>query len=99
MAHAPSTAAVHRRRRNQTRREKTSVSIRADVLDAARKLVDAGAADNLSAFVESALEEKVRRTRRASLYAAYEAAARDERFMRDMRDIARVFASADRDGL
>jgi hypothetical protein len=102
---APAVAsipAIRRRRGDDARRtprEKTSLSIRADVLEAARAIVQAGEAANLSALVESALSEKIRRSRRASLYAAYEAAARDSDFMRDMQDVTRAFRNVDNDGL
>lgn len=90
---------VRRRRQDQVPRERTSLSLRADVLEAARAMVQAGTADNLSAFVESAVEEKLRRTRRAALYAAYEQAARDGAFLQDMADVARDFDQTEADGL
>lgn len=90
---------VRRRRQDQVAREKTSLSLRADVLEAARAMVQSGRAENLSAFVEAAVEEKVRRTKRAALYAAYESAAKDAGFQKSMSDVARVFAISDADGL
>lgn len=90
---------LHRQRQGQSRRDKASFSIRADVLEAAREIVQAGEADNLSAFVEAALEEKVRRTRRASLYAAYETAAQDRAFTRDMQNVTRAFENVGSDGI
>ena len=59
----------------------------------------AGEAENLSAFVESAVEEKLRRTRRAALYAAYEDASTDEQFMSEMEAVTRAFAGTEADGL
>ncbi|MBA3580176.1 MAG: type II toxin-antitoxin system CcdA family antitoxin [Gemmatimonadaceae bacterium] len=80
-------------------RERTSLSLRADVLEAAKEIVQAGQAENLSAFVEDALDEKIRRTRRAALYAAYDKAASDPAFLRDMDDVGKRFSNADTDGL
>jgi len=88
-----------RRRKDQASRERTSLSLRADVLAAAKEIVQAGEAENLSAFVESALEDKVRRTKRAALYAAYEEAAGDKDFLRDMQDVSTSFSNAETDGL
>lgn len=58
-----------------------------------------GGAENLSAYVEAAIEEKLRRSRRDDLNDAYEAAARDAIFMADMRGVARDFKRAVADGL
>lgn len=91
--------ALRRRRQNGTPREKTSLSLRADVLNAARKIVQAGGAENLSSFVESALEEKLVRSRREALYAAYEDAAKDRGFMSRMNSVTRSFAATEGDGL
>jgi Arc/MetJ family transcription regulator len=92
-------SAIRRRKREDSRREKTSISLSAEVLAAAKKIVDAGEAENLSALVESALREKVRQTKRAALYAAYSEAARNDAFMREMNDVTREFAHTDSDGL
>lgn len=73
--------------------------LRADVLTAAREAVQGGDAENLSAFVEDALDEKLRRTRRATLYAAYDAATRDPRFVEQMQSVTQELAAADADGL
>lgn len=99
MQHSTAITAIRRRRSGSINREKTSLSIRADVLEAAREVVHAGEAENLSAFVEAALEEKLQRTKRAALYNAYEAAARDPEFMRDMDSASAAFEPATRDGL
>ena len=94
-----SLPSVRRRRPSSIEREKTSISIRADVLAAAREIVQAGEAENLSAFVEVALEEKMKRTKRAALYSAYAAAANDPSFLRDMNVVSGAFDSAANDGL
>ena len=90
---------IRRRRKDQVPRERTSLSLRADVLEAAKEIVQSGGAENLSAFVEAAMEEKVRRTKRAALYAAYEEAARDDAFQQSMTDVTRDFGHTEADGL
>ncbi|HEX9562424.1 MAG TPA: type II toxin-antitoxin system CcdA family antitoxin [Gemmatimonadaceae bacterium] len=88
-----------RRRHAEIPRERTSISLRSDVLDAAKKVVLAGGAENLSAFVETALEEKLRREKRGALYAAYDEASKDLVFLRDMDSVTKSFSRADKDGL
>lgn len=90
---------LRRRRQDHSTRERTSLSLRADVLEAAREIVRSGDAENLSAFVESAVEEKLRRTKQAVLYAAYEEAAQDDQFMARMSSVTRGFAGTEADGL
>lgn len=86
---------VPRRRRSaDTPMERATVTLRADVLAAAKAL-----SGNLSAFVEEAVEEKLRRSRREALYAAYDAAASNRAFMEDMHSVSEAFASTDSDGL
>lgn len=58
-----------------------------------------GGAENLSAYVEAAIEEKLRRSRRDELYDAYSAASHDAHFMADMRGVAKDFKRAVADGL
>ena len=96
---APQGLVVVRRRHSQVPREKTSLSLRADVLAAAKAVVLSGEAENLSAFVELAVQEKLRRTKRDALYAAYEAAARDDQFRQNMAEVMRDFAVTDSDGV
>lgn len=98
-AAAPTPFSSKRRRKDQIPREKTSLSLRADVLDAAKQIVSSGKADNLSAFVEMAVEEKIRRTKRAELYAAYAAAARDQDFQETMSKVEGAFEASTSDGL
>ena len=88
-----------RRRQDAAQRERTSLSLRADVIEAAKESVQAGVAENLSAFVEQALEEKLLRTKRAALYAAYDEAQQDPVFVADMNAVTKSFATADNDGL
>lgn len=98
-AGATNNLVVRRRRNDQSLREKTSLSIRADVLESAKEIVQSGGAENLSAFVEAAVQEKVRRTKRAALYASYESAANDVEFRNSMSDATREFSNSDADGL
>lgn len=90
---------IRRRRQDQVARERTSLSLRADILEAAKEIVQLGQAENLSAFVESAVEEKVRRTKRAALYAAYEEAAQNDAFQQTMAAVSDDFRSSETDGL
>ncbi|HYD54267.1 MAG TPA: hypothetical protein VEA99_16650 [Gemmatimonadaceae bacterium] len=99
VAGAQSTTVVRRRRRTETPTIKKSFTLHEDVVQAADAAVRAGAAENLSAFVEAAIEEKLRRTRRAELYGAYQEAAQDPAFMADMRAVTTQFESAEGDGL
>lgn len=99
MRRQPSATVVRRRRQDQVARERTSLVIRADVLEAAKEIVTAGRAENLSAFVEAAVEEKVRRTRRNDLYSAYAEAAADQAFKESMSSVSRHFEPSEADGL
>lgn len=90
---------ARRRRQDQIARERTSLVMRADVLEAVRAIVTSGGAENLSAFVEAAVEEKVRRTRRDALYASYAEAANDQAFRESMASVSREFAPSEVDGL
>ena len=49
--------------------------------------------------MESAVEEKLRNTKRAPLYAAYEEAAKDDEFLAGMASATRNFVAAEADGL
>lgn len=88
-----------RRRRSENPTVKKSFTLHEDVVQAAAAAVCEGAAENLSAFVEQAIEEKLRRANRARLYDAYAEAAQDPAFMADMRDVATDFDAAVNDGL
>ena len=96
---AATSSVPRRRRQDQVPREKTSLSLRADVLEAARALVSSGRADNLSAFVGMAVEVKDRQCKRVALYAAYETAANHDDFRESMSEVARDFATSLSDGL
>lgn len=59
----------------------------------------AGEAESLSAYVESAIREKLRRDKRDRLYLAYREAALDPAFMADMSEVAAELDSTVGDGL
>ena len=90
---------VRRRRRSETPTVKKSFTLHEDVVRAADAAVAAGEAENLSAFVETAIEEKLRRSKRARLYGAYVEAAKDPAFVAEMREVTAQFDSAAADGL
>lgn len=79
--------------------EKTALTFHAGVLAAVDAAVGAGLAPNRSAFVEAAIEEKLTRARRTTLYQAYAAAARDPAFLSDMQDVDAAFDRTAGDGL
>ena len=93
------TNSIRRRRQDQVPREKTSLNLRSDMLEAAKEIVQSGQAESVSAFIESAVEEKVRRTRRAALYAAYEEAAQDAEFVQRMNGVSLDFEDTATDDL
>lgn len=88
-----------RRRQDQAPRERTSLSLRADVLNSAKAMVLAGGAENLSALVEAAIEDNVQRGKQAALNEAYAQAAVDPSFCEDSTSLARHFTATVRDGL
>ncbi|MCA2987093.1 hypothetical protein [Gemmatimonas sp.] len=99
--HASSTAAptVRRRSRGGAPLEKRAFSLHANVIQEARAAVADGLAPNLSAFVEAAVIEKLRRSRRARLYEAYAVAANDPAFMADMEQLTTAYDATAADGL
>jgi Arc/MetJ-type ribon-helix-helix transcriptional regulator len=90
---------VRRRRRAEVRTVKKSFTLHEDVVQAADAAVGSGEAENLSAFVEAAIEEKLRRSKRAKLYRAYDQAAQDPAFMADMHEVTARFDATSADGL
>lgn len=94
-----SSVVRQRRRRSASRTIKKSFTLHENVIRAADAAVGAGEAKNLSAFVEAAIEEKLRRSKRAKLYGAYAQALRDPVFMADMRGVTAQFEAAAADGL
>ena len=98
-AKAIAVSVVRRRRRGEVRTVKKSFTLHEDVVQAADAAVGAGEAENLSAFVEAAIEEKLRRSMRAKRYRAYEEAAQDPEFMADMHEVTARFDATTADGL
>lgn len=94
-----SSQAVRRRRRSEIRTIKKSFTLHEDVVQAAEVAVQEGEAENLSAFFEAAVQEKLRRSKLAALYGAYQAAAQDAVFMAEMRAMTRQFEAISADGL
>lgn len=90
---------VPRRRRTNSRTVKKTFTLAEETVRLLTAAVHEGAAENLSAYVEAAIEEKLRRSRRDDLYDAYTAASHDAHFMADMRGVAKDFKRAVADGL
>lgn len=90
---------VPRRRRANSRTVKKTFTLAEETVCLLAAAVRESGAENLSAYVEAAIEEKLRRSRRDELYDAYHAAARDVAFMADMRGVAKNFKRAVADGL
>jgi len=99
LARTAKTGTPRRRRSTGAPMEKTALTFHAGTLDAVDAAVGAGLAPNRSAFVEAAVEEKLTRTRRATLYQAYAAAAQDPAFLADMQAVEAAFDRAAGDGL
>jgi Arc/MetJ-type ribon-helix-helix transcriptional regulator len=93
------TTTIRRRRRSGGSVTKISFSLRADVVNAIKRAVREGRAESASAFVEEAIREQLRWTRRRNLYQSYAEAARDPAFAGDLDDTARAFDTAIADGL
>ncbi len=90
---------IPRRRRPDSKTVKKTFTLAEETVRLLTAAVHEGGAENLSAYVEAAIEEKLRRSRREVLYDAYQAAARDATFMADMRGVSRHFKRAVADGL
>jgi Arc/MetJ-type ribon-helix-helix transcriptional regulator len=99
VAKAPAVSAARRRRRSEVPTVKKSFTLHEDVVQAVDAAVKAGEIENQSAFVEAAIEEKLRRSKRAKLYRAYGAAAQDPAFMADMQAVSAQFDDVTGDGL
>lgn len=74
---------------------KATFSLRPDLLSALDDAIAKGAAPSKNALVEQALRLELRRIRRRALAAAWEEAARDPLFMRDVEEVQAAFESAD----
>lgn len=78
--------------------KKVTFQLSESVVDAIRGLVDSGAAQSANVFVEDALREKLRDRRRAEVYAAYEDAARDPEYMKELNSDISAFDATLSDG-
>jgi Arc/MetJ-type ribon-helix-helix transcriptional regulator len=94
-----SSAMVRRRRRSEIPTVKKSFTLHTDVVEAVDAAVAAGEAANMSAFVETAIQEKLRRSKRDRLYGAYQQAAQDAAFMADMVAVSAQLDATSADGL
>lgn len=92
-------ATIRRRRRSMGRVAKVSFSLQADVVNAIKLAVREGRVESASAFVERAIREQLRWTRRQALTQSYAEAARDSAFVDDVDDTARAFDATIADGL
>jgi Arc/MetJ-type ribon-helix-helix transcriptional regulator len=99
LVHGISSTLVRRRRRSDIPTVKKSFTLHTDVVEAVDAAVDAGEAANMSAFVETAIQEKLRRSKRERLYGAYQEAAQDTAFMADMYAVSAQFEATSADGL
>jgi hypothetical protein len=100
MSGSESVRAIVRRRRRATGRvAKISFSLEAGLVDAIRDAVRNGQAESASAFVESAVQEKLRWSRREILARDYVEAARDPAFIADVEETLRAFDATGDDGL
>ncbi len=79
----------------KARSKKATFSLREDLLEALDEVVARGAAPSKNALVDHALRRELREIRRRALAAAWEEAARDPLFMRDVQEIQEAFKSAD----
>ena len=80
-------------------RQKTGYQLRRSIVLAVRDAVQDGAAESQNTFVERALIRELQELRKEKLEAAYEEAARDPAFMREMRDLDTAWDVTSGDGL
>ncbi|MDB4906328.1 MAG: hypothetical protein JWO05_1112 [Gemmatimonadetes bacterium] len=86
---------IRRRSRTGTPIARRTFTLHEDVVAAAESAVAAGAAANLSAFVEMAIEAKLREMERARLLDDYQEASNDPEFMDQLlSDTAEMGATA-----
>ena len=90
---------IRRRPRATASMVKLSFSLHPDVVSAIKRAVRDGRAESASAFVELAIRERLRWTRRQSLHNAYAEAARDPAFVEDVEETVRAFDATTADGL
>jgi Arc/MetJ-type ribon-helix-helix transcriptional regulator len=96
---SPSPVRTRRRSRAADPLRKTTVQMHTSVLEAVRQAVAHGYAASQNEFVEEAVVAHLRELRRATVYAAYDEAARDPEFMAEMRAVTDEFDVTVGDGL
>lgn len=74
---------------------KVTFSLHEDLLATLNEAVARGVAPSKNALVEQALRRELKEIRRRVLAAAWEEAARDPLFMRDVQEVQEAFKSAD----
>lgn len=79
--------------------KKVTLQLSESVVEAVKKLVETGEAASANVFVEDAIRDKLRERRRARVYAAYEDAAHDPEYMRDVSSDNFAFDRTLLDGL
>lgn len=90
---------TRRRRRRSVPMVRKSFTLHEDTADALDAAVAAGEAESLSAFVEAAIQERLRRSKRNQLRRAYEQAAEDPDFIDAVQMVTKGFDVAAADGL
>lgn len=93
------TASLPSARRAIDPPRKTGWQVSSSVADAVRRAVEEGAAPSQNAFVERALVRELMEVRRRRVYEAYDEAARDPEFRKDMEETSEAFDSTAGDGL
>jgi Arc/MetJ-type ribon-helix-helix transcriptional regulator len=96
------TAATRTRRRRSAGEDplkKITLQMSESIVTAIKSLVENGEAPSANVLVEDAVRTMLGERRRAEVYAAYQEAAKDPAFMKDMNDITEAFDVAVADGL
>lgn len=71
--------------------KKITLQLSESVVEAIKKAVETGEAPSANVFVEDAVRDRLREQRRAKVYAAYEEAARDPEYMRELNADMKAF--------
>jgi Arc/MetJ-type ribon-helix-helix transcriptional regulator len=93
------TGAGRRRSAKEDPLKKITLQMSESVVSQIKSLVKKGEAPSANVLVETAVRIMLGERRRAEVYAAYKAAAKDPAFMADMDDITETFDIAVGDGL
>lgn len=81
----------------QTKRQKATFTFNRDLLDEAKFLTSVGHFKSLNAFVQEAIEEYVKKSRREVLDETLRQASKDPLFLADVAEIERDFEGLDAD--